>query len=299
MRMADKFDKILDECIDRMNRGQNLGDCLADYPEYVERLEPLLQAMLQTKEAYSFVPSGDAKRAARQHFNASLEELERRREARQPLFPRLFGWSKVWVPAAVVILIVLIGYFGFRPMLSPTGPAPQPGPLPVMPGPQPSLEGNFVFLISDDVNAIDDFQSLNVSISKSGFQSGDEAGQWLEFDPEVKVVDLTLLQGDKAQEIWRGEVPEGQYTKVFIQVSNVSGVLKATDGPMSVKLPSGKLQISRPFEVTGGAVTDFVYDVTVVKAGESGKYVIKPQVGQSGAGQKFEKIDGKGKGRLR
>ncbi|GAH51977.1 unnamed protein product, partial [marine sediment metagenome] len=76
-------------------------------------------------------------------------------------------------------------------------------------------------------------------------------------------------------------------------VSNVSGVLKETDGLVSVKLPSGKLQISKPFEVTSVSLVNFVYDVTVVEAGKSGQYIIKPQVAQSGADRKFEKIDGK------
>ena len=75
--MANNFDKILDECIDRINRGDSLEACLTDYPEYVEQLEPLLQAMLQTKKAYSFEPSASAKRAGRQHFNTALERLNK------------------------------------------------------------------------------------------------------------------------------------------------------------------------------------------------------------------------------
>ncbi len=294
--MVNNFDRILDECIDRINRDESLQACLADYPEYAEQLEPLLRAMLHTKETYSFAPSASAKRVAKQHFNAALEELERRREERQPLFPWLLGWSKVWVTAAVVILIAFIGYFGLMPVLFPAGIVPQPGPAPVTPGPQPSPEGNFVFLISDEVNAIGDFESLNVSISKIGLQLGGETGQWIEFDPEVEVADLTLLEGDKAQEIWRGDIPEGQYTKVFIQVSVVSGVLKETGEPVNVKLPSEKLQISKGFEVTSSSMISFVYDITVIATGSSQsgiKYILKPQAGQSGANQSFEKINEK------
>jgi hypothetical protein len=177
------------------------------------------------------------------------------------------------------LLVALISYFGLRPALFSEGN-----------GLQPSPEGNFVFLISDEVNAIGDFESLSVSISKVGLQMGGESGRWIEFDPEVEVVDLTLLQGDRAQEIWRGDVPEGQYTKVFIYVSDVSGVLKEIDGAVRVKLPSGKLQISRPFQITGDSVTSFVYDLTVVKAGQSGKYILKPQIAESGAGRDFKDV---------
>ncbi len=285
--MSKAFDKILDQCVDRINRGERLEDCLASYPEHAEELEPLLRAMLDTQTAYTFTPSPTTKTAARQRFNAALEELARRREERRAPFPRVLGWSKAWVAVAAVLLVALIGYFGLRPMLFPPELVPEPGQIVVAPAP----EGNFAFLISDDVNAIGDFQSFNVSISKIGLQLGGEAGQWIELNPEVKVVDLTLLQGDKAQEIWRGNVPEGQYTKVFIHVSNISGILKETGRPVSVKLPSEKLQISNPFEVTSDSMVSFVYDITVVEAGKSGKYILKPQVGQSGTNQRFEEIE--------
>ena len=269
--MVNNFDKILDECIDRINQGESLEVCLADYPEYVEQLEPLLRAMLQMQGAYSFVPSASAKREARQHFNAALERLELRSREKQPLFTRMFARPIAWATVATVLLILVAGYFGLRPLLYPAGPVPNP-------------EGNFVFLISDDVNAIGDFDSPNVSISKVCLLLGGDSGRWIEFKPELKEVDLTLVQGDEVQEIWRGNVPEGRYTKVFIYLSDVEGVL--ADGEANVKLPGGKLQISKPFEVTGDEVTNFVYDVMVVKAGESGKYILKPQVAQSGADHK-------------
>jgi hypothetical protein len=285
--MPKAFEKILDECVDRINRGEKVEDCLASYPEHAEELGLLLRAMLDTQTAYTFTPSPTTKTAARQRFNAALEELARRREERRALFPRVLGWSKAWVAVAAVLLVALIGYFGLRPLLFPPEVVPEPGQIVVAPAP----EGNFAFLISDDLNAIGDFQSLNVSISKIGLQLGGEGGQWIELNPEVKVVDLTLLQGDKAQEIWRGNVPEGRYTKVFIHVSDVSGILKETGRPVSVKLPSERLQISKPFEVTSDSMVSFVYDITVVEAGKSGKYILKPQAGQSGTNRRFEEIE--------
>jgi hypothetical protein len=305
--MSKVFNIILDECIDRINRGEKLEDCLARYPEHAEELELLLRAMLDAQTAYTFTPSPTTKMVTRQRFNTALEEIVRRREERRQPLPRVLGWSKAWVPVAAVLVVALISYFGLRPVLFPVETGPQlpvepgpqlpvepglqPGPLPVMPSPQPSQEGNFAFLISDDVNAINDFQSLNISISKIGLQQEDKADQWIELDPEVELVDLTLLQEDKAKEIWRGNVPEGKYTTVFIHVSDVNGVLKETGKSGSVKLPSNKLRISKPFKVTGDSVVNFVYDVTVVEAGKSGKYILKPQVGQSGADQRFEKIE--------
>ena len=136
--MPKAFDKIIDECVDRINRGERFEDCLASYPEHAEELEPLLRAMLDTQAVFTFAPSPAAKTAARQRFNAALEELARRREERRELSPRIFGWSKAWATVAVVLVVALIGYFGLRPMLFPTGPVPQPAPLPAAPSPQPA-----------------------------------------------------------------------------------------------------------------------------------------------------------------
>ena len=284
--MTNNFDKILDECLDRLHRGDSLEACLSDYPDYREQLEPLLRTTLLTREAYPFVPSADAKKAARQRFQIALEKREQRRRERQPLFTRLFARPAAWATVAAVLLILVVSYFGLRPTLYPAVPVPVPSP-----------EGNFVFLISDDVNAIADFESLTVSISKVGLQGGD-SDEWLEFEPEVNDVDLTLVPGDKTQEIWRGDIPEGQYNKVFIQVTDVRGILKETGETVDVKLPSQKLQIAKPFQITAGTETSFTYDLTVVAAGNSQsgiKYILKPQIGQSGADHKPNEGKSKGK----
>jgi hypothetical protein len=267
--MTKDFDEILDACVDRINQGDSIEACLVDYPAHAERLEHLLNAMRQTQEAYSFVPSADAKKEARQRFNHTLERLERRRRERRSLFT----WPRMWATAAAVFLLVMGGYFGLKFIQTPTGPIPNP-------------EGNFAFLISDEVNAIGDFESLYISISKIGIKLSGESGEWIEFDPEVEQVDLTLLPGDKTQEIWRGDIPEGEYTKVFIQVTDIIGILKETGQTVEVKLPSQKLQLSIPFQITVGSVTSFTYDLTVVATGnqQSGiKYILKPQAGESGA----------------
>lgn len=298
MKISNDFDRILDECIDRLNRGEGLEACLTDYPEYVERLGPLLRAMLQTTEAYSFKPSAGAKREARQRFNAALERRRQKDLEKQPLFAGLFGRLPVWAAVTAAVVVILAGYFGLRGLGYPAAPVPGPiAPTPSQVALAPDPEGNFVFLISDEVNAIADFESLTVSISKVGLLSGGDSGQWVEFEPEIAEVDLTLVQGDKTQEIWRGDVPEGQYTVVFIYVSDVSGVLKETGQAVDVKLPSQKLHMSKTFLVTADMVTSFTYDVTVIAAGnaQSGiRYILQPLVGQSGADHRPSETKGKG-----
>lgn len=266
--MADDFDRVLDECIDRLNRGEGLADCLSDYPSYAERLKQLLQSMPGFQKAYSFTPSADARRAARQKFQAALEQ--RRRITPMSSFFRFIPRPVIW--ATVAVLALAIGIWGIRPALNHPQLVPSPG-------------GNFAFFISDAPNDIVDFVSLNVTISSIGLQTAGDSEKWIEFDPEIKTVDLTRLQGEQSQEIWRGNVPAGQYSQVFIYVSRVEGELRQTGKTIQVKLPSSKLQISNPFEVTPGTVTRFTFDVTVVATGNNGKYILKPQISGSGARQ--------------
>ena len=297
--MNNYLDEILDECIDRINRGQDVEACLAAYPDYAEQLEPLLRTMFQTQAVYSFVPSASAKREARQRFNTALDRLEQRRRERQSLFTRVFARPAVWVTAAAVLLLLIGGSFGLRSLFSPAGTGPtqvDPGPTQVTPLPTP--EGNFVFLISDDVNAIGDFESVKISISKISLLKSGDSDQLIEFKPEQGEVDLTLVQGDKTQEIWRGNIPEGEYKNVSIEVADVHGILKETGEEVEIKLPPQKLHVSKHFQVSTDKMTTFTYDLTVIAAGspQSGiKYILKPQVDQSGAEQK--PIESKGKGK--
>ena len=184
-------------------------------------------------------------------------------------------------------------------------PAPSPTPTPA-PTPAPTIEeANFRFLISDEENDIQDFEHLYVTISEIGVQQGGESGEWILLEPDsdpdgddIPGIDLRPLEEDNALLLWSGNLTAGEYTKVFIHVSDVSGVLIETGELVDVKLPSEKLQISKPFEVKTDSVTSFVFDVTVVAAGseQSGiKYILKPVVQESGSDQKFERVKTKEK----
>ncbi|MEA1872493.1 MAG: DUF4382 domain-containing protein [Chloroflexota bacterium] len=166
-------------------------------------------------------------------------------------------------------------------------------------GTSPGGTGYLRFLLSDDdseVTAIDDFESVIITVNKIGFQRGGESGNWTESDVSW-TGDLLGLIGTNASVIWDGYIEAGFYTKAFIYVSNVTGNLteEAGGGQADIWVPSDKFQITMPeipFEVTkGGAIVDFVFDVTVVKAGESGQYLIMPQVAESGPDQDYRIVD--------
>jgi hypothetical protein len=280
--MKNNLDKIIDECIDRITRGEGIDACLADHPEYREEISPLLSAMLETKTAGSFVPSSRAKSYYRQRFNAALVATREKGERKQPLLSRILGQVKVWAPITAAIVISLVVYFGLRPALTP--------PETIIA--QPSIEGNFVFFISDEANDIGDFKELNISIAVVSLHLTGDDEKIIEFEPGIQTVDLTRLQGSRAQEVWRGDIPKGEYSKSFLEVSEVRGILLESGEQIEIKLPSGKLQLSKPFEVTSvDEVINFVYDLTVVRAGKSGQYILKPQVEQSGTDQDFIKVE--------
>jgi hypothetical protein len=161
----------------------------------------------------------------------------------------------------------------------------------------PGETANLRFLLSDDdseVTAIGNFTSVIVTVSKIGFHQGGESGNWTEPESYIPWTgDLLDLIGTNAAVIWNGYIEPGNYTKAFIYVSNVTGNLtqEAGGGLADIRIPSDKLQVTIPFTVTeGGAIVDYVFDITIIKAGNSGQYLIKPQVGESGPNQEYREV---------
>jgi hypothetical protein len=281
--MTNEFDMILDKCIDRLSRGESLENCLTDYPEHKAQLEPLLKAMTETATAYSFVPSTEAKRTARLKL---YEEFDRRR---QPSFwQRMIQPRVAWVSAAAVVLLLAVSLFALRPVLWPGLDETQIPDLPTITIPSASANGNFIFMVSDEVNAIEDFSTVDITIEKVLLLHKGEREEWVEFTPSTQKFNLVLLPGDATQVLWQGNIPLGEYSRVVIEVSQVTGVLKATNETIEIKLPSDKLQVKIPFNVSADSVTSFTFDLTVVNAGnaqDGAKYLLKPQAGESGSSQ--------------
>ncbi|MFB6185340.1 MAG: DUF4382 domain-containing protein [Halobacteriaceae archaeon] len=111
-------------------------------------------------------------------------------------------------------------------------------------------------------------------------ESNEKAG-WVIRDVDDQTIDLTQYQGKNATLLGQFSVPNGTYTTVFVYVSEINATLK--DGSqVNVKLPSRKLQIHTQFTVSPNESVDFVFDISVFKAGKSGMYILKPVISQSG-----------------
>ncbi|WP_323674209.1 DUF4382 domain-containing protein [Halorubellus sp. PRR65] len=135
--------------------------------------------------------------------------------------------------------------------------------------------------------------------SKDEDAEGDESSEkdgWVMHDVDNATVDLTKLQAANATAISNVSVPAGEYDKVFVYVSDINATL--TNGEsVNVKLPSQKLQLNKNFELSANSSPDFVFDINVHKAGNSGKYILRPIVSESGTGDQveIEKVDKNGK----
>jgi len=160
--------------------------------------------------------------------------------------------------------------------------------------------------ISDEVNYIEDFKSLLVTITGIGVVKrggGDNVTQITD-ENYTEVVDLRDLEDDNATLLWDGQLEDGDYVKVFLYIDdNFTQWTLEDDNATAeeVKIPGGKLHISKPFTLDNNQLpVDYVCDVTVVKAGRKDvivgvKYILKPQLAASGTGQNIVPVEAKGK----
>nr|WP_049915963.1 DUF4382 domain-containing protein [Haloferax mucosum] len=156
-----------------------------------------------------------------------------------------------------------------------------------------NVTGNTSVEVEAEANASNESISVDASVeadvegetsgdaNANESDSADETAETVTYEVDNVTVDLTELQGDNASLVGEYDVPEGNYTKVFVHVGTVNGTL-TTGEQVTVKLPSEKLHLNSNFEVERGSSVDFVFDITAFKAGKSGTYILKPVVSESG-----------------
>jgi hypothetical protein len=333
---ANEFDRILDECLDRLASGETIEQCLVRYSEQASRLEPLLRVAHVSRDAYEFEPSPDVRQQARARFAAArADRLAARRPARAlSLLDRIMARPLPLAAVASLGAIALTMLLVVAPSLppgtlspstvlpgtvvpgtppegtsspsspstpttpatptiptTPTTPSTPPDVVPAF----PAQDGNFVFYLSDAPNDIADFESLSVTIQSIELKPRD-GGPAVSITPDGTPVDLTPLQGDLAQELWRGDVPEGDYTAVLVHISVVEGVLAESGESADVILPSDKLRVITNFSVGGDDPTTFVFDITVHRTGYGTptRYILSPQADESGVNRPIQKFEPQG-----
>jgi len=104
--MAEEFEHILNECIDRLLEGESLEECLQRYPEQAAQLEPLLRVALAAQKASAVEPRPEFKAQARYQMR-SLLYAEKRKS--QPRRIPVLSWLPRWATAVVIgVLFVLV-----------------------------------------------------------------------------------------------------------------------------------------------------------------------------------------------
>ncbi|MCX6000055.1 MAG: hypothetical protein NTU41_10850, partial [Chloroflexi bacterium] len=93
-KVAERFDHILNDCVDRLLRGETVEQCLQHYPEQAEQLEPLLRTAAAAHAASASVePRPEFKAQVRYQALAALQAGKgKRRRNRMPVL----GWLPRW-----------------------------------------------------------------------------------------------------------------------------------------------------------------------------------------------------------
>jgi hypothetical protein len=123
--IARRFDRILDDCLTRMDRGESLMDILAVYPELTDKLKPLLLAAMLSRALPQPVPGYTALRVGKNQMLAEMASMQAEdsfmkpkpvQPPRERIVDRWIGALKRLQPAyrfAMLSLVVILagGFF--------------------------------------------------------------------------------------------------------------------------------------------------------------------------------------------
>jgi hypothetical protein len=115
--MANRIDKIFDECVNRINSGESIESCLQRYPGDAPELSVLLQTYVNVRWRGSLVqPNPDFKARARLNllYEQRLEAQKRyNSQPQKQRHPASFSFGRVWAPAlAGLVVFLLVGSAG-------------------------------------------------------------------------------------------------------------------------------------------------------------------------------------------
>ncbi len=93
--LGQRFTELVDICLQRLDQGEDLLDILADYPDYQERIKPLLLVAMASRAFPVPIPHQTAKRMGKNNLLAEMAQMEGegafRKSPRIPSQARFFG----------------------------------------------------------------------------------------------------------------------------------------------------------------------------------------------------------------
>ncbi len=110
--MSQHFSEALNDCLDRLARGESVYDCLARHPESAADLEPLLEVAVATMRAAESVrPDESAKARSFQRFSQAVEARAQASRTKQAEHAARSRWSwlvKLWGPVARPVTVAAL-----------------------------------------------------------------------------------------------------------------------------------------------------------------------------------------------
>ena len=98
-----EIESILESCLERLEKGDTIEQCLASFPAQAGELGPALRMAQMTREASSVSPRPDFRARARYEFHSALQEVVQKRKR-----PAIFGLKTRLATVMVALSIVLV-----------------------------------------------------------------------------------------------------------------------------------------------------------------------------------------------
>jgi hypothetical protein len=109
--MSKQLEEIFNECVERLQQGDSIENCLMNYPQVAAELEILLRTTVNVHWRASMVrPRPEFKAYARAQFiGAQYAAAQERRPSSRPT---IFSLQRAWVPALAMVLLLVFSSVG-------------------------------------------------------------------------------------------------------------------------------------------------------------------------------------------
>jgi len=103
------MEDILNECLERIFKGESIEACLNAYPEQASKLEPLLRTgLVLMRKSAAIQPDAEYKARAQYQLQAMFYAKHKKAEKRA----RIPVWHRKWAVAMTTVLVVLLAGIG-------------------------------------------------------------------------------------------------------------------------------------------------------------------------------------------
>jgi len=107
--MAKRLEKIFEECLERINRGESIESCLQRYPEVAADLGLMLRTYLNVKWRSSMVqPDQNFRERTRLQLLYTQRNVPQRNPAARQKQKTGFSFGRIWAPALTAVLVFLL-----------------------------------------------------------------------------------------------------------------------------------------------------------------------------------------------